>query len=174
MSWRTFMIGWTMALVVMLAAHSRPPAGAANDAIGTAVVDFSYAKAPQARRSPAKTPQPAAGAQRVVAPLVVIDVTPQTRSNPGALVTMDDVAHWEDVHGHIPANAVVMARSAAPTRWPSRPRTVAAIAGNAENFPGFSESAIRFLVEARNVYGLGTETPGNGHSVVLVYRPPAH
>ena len=32
------------------------------------------------------------------------------------------------------------------------------------------EDAIRFLVEARGAYGLGTETPDTGRSVVLVYR----
>jgi hypothetical protein len=168
MRWRTFMIGWTMALAVLLLVHSQPATG--DNAVGTAVVEFTYAGSPRSAR---KHPAEAARARRVLAPLVVLNVTSETRSNPAYLVTMDDVARWEEVHGHIPSNAVVMARSAAPTMWRSQPSTVTARAGNAGRFPGFGEDAIRFLVEARYAYGLGTETPEKGRSVVLVYRPPA-
>ena len=155
------MIGWTMALAVLLMAHPKPPAG--NPDVGTAVVELTYA-------SPARTLHRSwnadvGHAQRVVAPLVVVDVTRQARNESGYRVTMDDIARWEEAHGHVPANAVVLARSDTPMDWRSQ-----AEAGNAGRFPGFSEDAIRFLVEARYAYGLGTETPDGGRSVVLVYR----
>ena len=155
------MIGWTMALGVLLLALPKPPPGKPD--AGIAVVELTYASAAQPvhRQWNANVGH----AQRVVAPLVVMDVTRQTRNESGYRVTMDDVARWEEAHGHVPANAVVMARSDAPTFWRSQPD-----AGNAGRFPGFSEEAIRFLVEARSVYGLGTETPDRGRSVVLVYR----
>jgi hypothetical protein len=155
------MIGWTMALAVLLIAHPKPPAG--NPDVGTAVVELSYANSARAAHRQWNTN--VGHSQRVVAPLVVMDVTRQARNEPSYRVTMDDVARWEEAHGHVPVNAVVMARSDAPTGWRSQPE-----AGNAGRFPGFSEDAIRFLVEARYVYGLGTETPDGGRSVVLVYR----
>ena len=155
------MIGWTMALAVLLIARPKPPAG--NPDVGTAVVELTYAST--ARSVHQQWNANVGHSQRVVAPLVVMDVTRQARNESGSLVTMDDIARWEEAHGHVPANAVVMARSEAPTRWRSQPD-----AGNAGRFPGFSEDAIRFLVEARFVYGLGTETPDSGRSVVLVYR----
>ena len=155
------MIGWTMALAVLLIARPKPPAG--NPNVGTAVVELTYAHSPQAvhRQWNANIGH----SPRIVAPLVVVDVTPQARSESGYRVTLDDIARWEEVHGHVPANSVVMARSDTPMRWRSQPE-----AGNAGHFPGFSEDAIRFLVEARYVYGLGTETPESGRSVVVVYR----
>ena len=155
------MIGWTMALAVLLIARPQAPSG--NPDVGTAVVELTYAHSLQAvnRQRNANMGH----AQRIVAPLVVVDVTRQARSESGYLVTLEDVARWEEAHGHVPANSVVMARSDAPTRWRSQPEM-----GNAGHFPGFSEDAIRFLVEARHAYGLGTETQDSGRSVVLVYR----
>ncbi len=159
------MIGWSTALAVMLLAHPKPPVG--NEDVGTAVVELTYARTPQraAHQPIAATGHP----QRIVAPLVVLDLSALTRSDPGYLVSMEDVAHWEEAHGHIPANAVILARSDTQTTW----RTSSGdnkSTGNAARFPGFSEHAIQFLVEARYAYGLGTETPGGGRSVVLVYR----
>lgn len=155
------MIGWTMALAVLLIARPKAPSG--NPDVGTAVVELTYARSPLAvhRQWNANIGH----SQRVVAPLVVVDVTHQARSQSGYRVTLDDIARWEEANGHVPPNSVVMARSDAPTNWRSQPE-----AGNAGHFPGFSEDAIRFLVEARYVYGLGTETRGGGRSVVLVYR----
>jgi kynurenine formamidase len=165
MRWRTFMIGWTMALAVLLIAHPKPPAG--NEDIGTAVVELTYAAAPQSSANRQWNAN-VGHAQRVVAPLVVMDVTQQLRSDPGYLLSMQDVARWEEAHGQVPASAVVMARSGVTAPW--RSETANPAKGNAGHFPGFSEDAIRFLVEARGVYGLGTETPAGGRSVVLVYR----
>ena len=71
----------------------------------------------------------------------------------------------------MPPHAVVMARSDVPVLWRSQPERRGHVDGNAGRFPGFGEEAISFLVEARDSYGLGTETPANGRSVVLVYRP---
>ncbi len=157
------MIGWTMALAVLLVAHPQRPSG--NQDLGTAVVELTYAATP--RSSDHRHWNASLGhAQRVVAPLVVMDVTPQLRSEPSYLVSMEDVARWEEAHGPVPPSAVVMARSGLPTSWRSQPERKS----NAGHFPGFSEDAIRFLVEARMVYGLGTETPDGGRSVVLVYR----
>ncbi len=158
------MIGWTAALAVLLIAHSKPPAG--NEEVGTAVVELTYASALHGaatahRAFTAASTHP----QRVVAPLVILDVADRTRAEAGYVVNLEDIARWEEVHGHIPTNAVVMARSNSPTTWGAGRAT-----GNAGRFPGFSEDAIRFLVEARLAYGLGTETPGSGRSVVLVYR----
>lgn len=162
------MTGWTLALAVLLIAHSKPPAG--NQDVGTAVVELTYASSPQ-RAAAAHQPLAANSGhpQRIVAPLVVLDVTGHARSDSNYRVSLEDIARWEEAHGHVPPNAVVMARSDTRTAW--RAHTNAGDhASNAGHFPGFSEDAIRFLVEARYAYGLGTETPDSGRSVVLVYR----
>ncbi|MGA1999341.1 MAG: cyclase family protein [Terriglobales bacterium] len=168
MRWRTFMIGWTMALAVLLIAHPKPPAG--NEDVGTAVVELTYAASPNSSANRQWNAN-AGHAPRIVAPLVVLDVTGRMRADANYLLSMEDIARWEELHGHVPPNAVVMARSEVPVLWRSQPERRGHDDGNAGRFPGFSEDAIRFLVEARYAYGLGTETPANGPSVVLVYRP---
>jgi hypothetical protein len=167
MRWRTFMIGWTMALAVLLIAHPKPPAG--NEDVGTAVVELTYAAPPNSSANRQWNAN-VGHAPRIVAPLVELDVTPRMRADANYLLSMEDIARWEELHGHVPPYAVVMARSDVPVLWRSQPERRGHVDGNAGRFPGFSEDAIRFLVEARYAYGLGTETPANGRSVVLVYR----
>jgi hypothetical protein len=163
MRWRTFMIGWTMAVAVLLLAHPTPPAG--NEDVGTAVVELTYAASPNSSANRQWNPN-AGHAPRIVAPLVVLDVTGRMRADSGYLLSLEDIARWEELHGNVPPSAVVIARSEVPVLWHTQPERQ----GNAGRFPGFSEDAIRFLVEARYAYGLGTETPANRPSVVLVYR----
>jgi hypothetical protein len=167
MRWRTFMIGWTMALAVLLLAHPKPPAG--NEDVGTAVVELTYAASPNSSANRQWNAN-VGHAPRIVAPLVVLDVTGRMRADANYLLSMEDIARWEELHGHLPPNAVVMARSEVPVLWRSQPES-GHVDGNAGRFPGFSEDAIRFLVEARYAYGLATETPADGRTVVLVYRP---
>ena len=168
MRWRTFMIGWTMALAVLLLAHPKPPAG--NEDVGTAVVELTYAASPNSSANRQWNAN-VGHAPRIVAPLVVLDVTGRMRADANYLLSMEDIARWEERHGQVPPSAVVMARSEVPVRWRSQAEGRGHVEGNAGHFPGFSEDAIRFLVEARYAYGLGTETPADGRTVVLVYRP---
>ena len=159
------MTGWTLALVVLLIAH--PRYSGANQDIGTAVVELTYAATPHLNLH-GQLSANIGHAQRVVAPLVLMDLSQQVRADAHYKLTMNDVANWEEAHGHVPPNAVVMAKSDFAANWMIR--DLQPQAGNAGHFPGFGEDAIRFLVEARGAYGLGTETPDTGRSVVLVYR----
>ena len=166
MRWRTFMTGWTMAFVALMLAHPKPQAG--NEDLGTAVVELTYAATPHS--APNRQWNTTVGhPQRILAPLVVVDVTAHIRSDSHYLLEMEDIARWEEQHGQVPPNAVVMARSDVPVHWAMQPAGAHSDT-NAGHFPGFSEDAIRFLVEARMAYGLATETPQAERSVVLVYR----
>ncbi len=97
-------------------------------------------------------------AERLIRPLAVIDVSRKAAKNPDYLLTVDDIAAWEDVHGHIPQGAVVLMRTGWGERW-NNPKTFR----NADDrgilhFPGFSLEAAQFLVNARYVVGIGTDT----------------
>ena len=95
---------------------------------------------------------------RLLAPLVVIDVTAKVRSNPDYRLTPDDIAVWEQSNGPIPAGAVVMARTGWAERWNSANDYRGADAKGVLHFPGYSVEAAQFLVDARSVYGLGIDT----------------
>jgi kynurenine formamidase len=67
---------------------------------------------------------------------------------------------WEQANGQIPLGAVVMARTGWDARWFSPKTYRNADQKGVMHFPGYSEDAAKFLVEARNVMGLGIDTPG--------------
>jgi kynurenine formamidase len=96
--------------------------------------------------------------ERLVVPLVVLDVTAEAKANPDYQVAVADVAKYEDAHGQIPANAVVMAYTGWDARWNSVQKYRNADANGVMHFPGYSLDAAKFLVEARNPVAVGIDT----------------
>lgn len=97
-------------------------------------------------------------AGQLIAPLAVIAISGRARKDPDALVTVDDLLAWEKRHGRLPAGALV----AMDAGWDAR-------AGNPTEFlnqdakgvmhtPGFGVEAARFLVEQRDISGVGVDT----------------
>ena len=76
-------------------------------------------------------------ATRLVAPLAVIEAQHKNFPDSESLVTMNDVADYERDHGAVPQGALVLVTS------------------KKEATPRFSEDALHFLVEARNIVGIG-------------------
>ncbi|HYL11789.1 MAG TPA: cyclase family protein [Terriglobales bacterium] len=96
--------------------------------------------------------------ERLLAPLVVLDVKANVERNPDYQISLDDIATWEKANGQIPQGAVVMARTGWESRWSSVKDYRNADAKGVMHFPGYSEEAARFLVEGRNTIGLGIDT----------------
>ena len=97
-------------------------------------------------------------AERLVAPLVVIDVSEHAKGNPDYQISVEDIAAWEKVHDQIPLNSVVMARTGWDSRWNSVKDYRNADSKGVMHFPGYSEDAAHFLVEGRKVLGIGIDT----------------
>jgi kynurenine formamidase len=112
------------------------------------VIDLDGAAAPQ--QTPPETtfvsPAKMGGAwnvaslppSRLIAPVAVIEADRKNFPDSESLVTMDDVATFERVHGPVPQGAVILLSSR-----------------NASAIPVIDHDALHFLVEARNVVGLG-------------------
>jgi kynurenine formamidase len=96
--------------------------------------------------------------ERLVAPMVVVDVSAQAKTNPDYQLSVEDIANWEQAHGHIPQAAVVMMMTGWESRWNSAKDFRNADAKGVRHFPGYSTDAARFLTEARGVLGLGIDT----------------
>ncbi len=93
--------------------------------------------------------------ERLVRPLVVLDVRNHARNNADYAVSVEDIAQWESAHGQIPPGAVVMAYTGWDSRWNS-PREFRNLeADDLTHYPGFSLEAAKFLVKARGIVGLG-------------------
>jgi len=96
--------------------------------------------------------------ERLIAPLVVLDVTRQVRANADYEVSVEDIARWEQMHGDIPGGAVVLARTGWGGRWNSSKDYRNTDKNGIMHFPGYSRDAARFLVEGRAVLALGIDT----------------
>ncbi len=98
-------------------------------------------------------------AERLIASLVVIDVRQEAENNQDYQISVHDIARWEREHGQMPLGSVVMARTGWDARWHSPQEYRNADRQGVQHFPGYSEDAAKFLVEGRNVLGLGIDTP---------------
>jgi kynurenine formamidase len=96
--------------------------------------------------------------ERLVAPLVVLDVRKGASQNDDYQVSVEDVAAWENSHGHIPQGAVVIARTGWESRWNSSKDYRNPDSKGVLHFPGYSAEAARFLVEGRNAIAVGIDT----------------
>lgn len=168
MQWRTFIIGWILAVALLLFAQRRP--AEARQSSYREVVDLTHAGALMVngehldalafgtrmdapiQRENGKWAVDPVTPDRLVAPLAVLDVSAEVAKDPDYQIGLDDVARWEQAHGHIPAGAVVIARTGwkMPTALPKSPLPHAA----------FSRDTVQFLARARSVYGIGIDAPG--------------
>jgi kynurenine formamidase len=96
--------------------------------------------------------------ERLIAPLVVLDVTEQVRANADYEVSVADIARWEQIHGDIPAGAVVLVRTGWSGRWNSSKDYRNTDKNGVMHYPGYSRDAARFLVEGRAVLAVGIDT----------------
>jgi kynurenine formamidase len=103
--------------------------------------------------------------ERLVAPLAVIDISKKAQANADYQLSVEDIADWEQAHGQIPGNAVVMLNTGWGARWNSIKDFRNADAKGVMHFPGYSVDAAKFLTEARAVLGLGIDTLSVDHGL---------
>jgi kynurenine formamidase len=94
----------------------------------------------------------------LVAPIVVVDISRRVAREPDTVVTPDDLARFERRYGRIPRNAVVAMYSG----WEARVGSVETYrntdAGGTMRFPGFGKEAVDWLLERRDIRGIGVDT----------------
>jgi kynurenine formamidase len=167
MQWRTFSIGWILALAVILFAQRRPaephafffrqvvdlthqgPLAVSGDHLAAAA--FGTRMDAPIHQENGQWAAEAVTPDRLVAPLIVMDLRERAAQDANYEITLDDVARWESQHGHVPPGAVVVAWTGwqPPLELPKRSLP----------HPAFSRDAVEFLVRARVVYGIGSDAP---------------
>lgn len=108
-----------------------------------------------------------------IAPAVVIDASAECAADPDFLLTVPFIEAWEARHGRIAENSWVLFR----TDWSKRGRDDYVNRGDdGAHTPGPGPEAMQFLVNDRNVLGLGVETIGTdaGQGHLLDPPLPAH
>jgi kynurenine formamidase len=177
---RTLIAGYVLALALFLFAQRHP--GSSSPSGFHAVVDLThtfdtpvpvYQAAGKSASSPAqfgtRIDAPAYFArglwtvdqiptERLIAPLVVLDVSANLQNHPDYQISVEDIVRWEQAHSQIPSGSVVIARTGWDSRWPSVKDYRNADSRGTMHFPGFSPDAAKFLVSGRNAIGLGIDT----------------
>ena len=101
--------------------------------------------------------------ERLVGPAIVIDVSAATSADADYQIVVQDFERWEQQHGQIPPDSLVLLRTGYAQRWPDAARYL----GTAErgeaavaklHFPGLHPDAARWLVANRAVSAIGIDT----------------
>jgi kynurenine formamidase len=94
----------------------------------------------------------------LVSPSAVIDISAKVEEDPDAMLDVADIEAWESANGELPLGAVVFMYSGWDTRWPDVEAFRNADDDGVMHFPGFSPEAAAFLVEERDIHGIGVDT----------------
>lgn len=177
MKLQTFTFGICLSVAIFLfAQHKDPNATAASMSTANyaAVLDLTHESQVATRQSSGRemtTHMVAPGqfnkdswtidqipARNLSGALVVINVRKKAMKDADYELSMDDVAAWEKENGRIPDGAIVMAATGWSEKWRAADKYRGADSRGNSHFPGFSLEAVKFLVEARNVPGIGIDT----------------
>ena len=95
--------------------------------------------------------------RRLITRAVVIDVRSHVKQSPDYQLTAADLRGWER-EGRIPDGAAVLLLTGWDERYNDPDRYRNADSSGTLHFPGYSEEAIKYLVENRKVVALGIDT----------------
>src|SRR6266567_7173846 len=109
-------------------------------------------------------------ARKFIGPACVINVTEEVQQSPDFLLTIEHVQRWEQQHGRIPAGAWVLYQ----TGWSQRQGREAFLNVQADgaHSPGVHQSCTQFLIQERDILGLGVETVGTDAGQAGGFDPP--
>ena len=94
------------------------------------------------------------------------------RKNQDAQVEVEDLENWEKAHGFIPEGAILIMYSGRGKFYGNKTAYFGWPAGTEKNnpsdtdnlhFPGISPKAADWIVENRNIYGIGVDTPSTDY-----------
>ena len=96
--------------------------------------------------------------EELVVPAVVVDISAKVAVHSDASVTVEDLVTFEDRYGQITTRAVVLMYSGWEHRASTWNEYIGLDSQGSCSFPGFSPEAARWLVEHRDVSGVGVDT----------------
>lgn len=88
--------------------------------------------------------------ENLCVPACILDVT--EKAHPSYKISVQDIEHFEELHGPIPKNSLIIAHTGWYKRWHDKN-----LYRNELVFPDFSEESIRKLLQ-RDIAGIGIDT----------------
>jgi len=95
--------------------------------------------------------------RELLAPAVVVNVTAKVGEAPEYRATVEDLLAWERQYGRIPKQSAVLLYTGWARRWADAARYANLDAQGVSRVPGFSAAALAFLVNERQVQGVGLD-----------------
>jgi kynurenine formamidase len=99
-------------------------------------------------------------AESLVLPAVVIDIREQVANNPDYALTVADILAWEEQHGEISTDNIVLLYTGWQEKWSDRTAFMNQDNQGSMHFPGFGSDATQFLLNKRQIAGVGIDTHG--------------
>lgn len=94
-------------------------------------------------------------AESLVVPAVVINQVHLAATNADYLLTLDRVLAWEEKYQKIAPQTVVLLYTGWQEKWSNRDEFI-----NEQHFPGFAPETTDFLINQRQIAGVGIDTHG--------------
>ena len=94
-------------------------------------------------------------------PLAVIDVVDKASHQLDYLVTVRDLNEWEKINGKILEDSVIIIRTGWSKKWPNKLEYFGTETNDPKqaHFPGLHPKAAKWLVEQRQIVGIGIDGP---------------
>jgi kynurenine formamidase len=99
-------------------------------------------------------------ADSLIVPAVVINICEQASSNSDYVLSIDDLLAWEQQNGEIPPKCLVLLYTGWQEKWLDEKAFFNRDTQRGMHFPGFSSDATKFLLEERQIAGIGIDTHG--------------
>jgi len=99
-------------------------------------------------------------AHSLVIPAVVIDIRQAATVNPDYALTIADVLVWEEQYDQVTAGNVVLLYTGWQEKWFDKNAFLNQDSQGIMHFPGFSGEATQFLLNERQIAGIGIDTHG--------------
>lgn len=102
--------------------------------------------------------------QRLIGPVVVVDVAEKASADRDYQVSIADFQAWETRHGQLEDGVIVLLHTGFGAFWPDR-ETYMGTAERGEkavaklHFPGLHPEAAKWLVDHRKIHAIGLDTP---------------
>lgn len=103
---------------------------------------------------------------KLIGSAVVINITEACTKNADYLLTVEDIAKWENENGRIPDDSIVLIHTGWGRFWGDKKQYLGTDApGDVANlhFPGISKEAAKLLAEQRKIDAIGIDTASIDH-----------
>ncbi|MFQ5964600.1 MAG: cyclase family protein [Candidatus Scalinduaceae bacterium] len=94
----------------------------------------------------------------LIGPAAVIDISTKVEVNSDYQLTVKDIILWEKSNSQIEDGSIILLNTGWWKKWNDYEKYKNADENGKLHFPGYSEDAARFLVEKRNIKGIGIDT----------------